>query len=61
MKTKFQIGEVVYHPTYDSPSGIIIDFMYLNSKNHIEYLVSRGFNDASWCVEEELTLEKTVI
>ena len=55
---KYEITDVVYHITPESPKGIINDWKYSRSANEIIYLVSIGFGQEFWCYEHELKTER---
>lgn len=56
----FKIGQTVYHIT-SCNKGIVIDILKYYRINEIKYLVSFGFNEAAWCLADELTDEKPII
>ena len=60
-KTKYQIGDYIYHRTPESEKGLIIDISYSVRKQEINYLVAIGFNNEVWCLEGEIQSEKQVI
>lgn len=55
---KFDIKDIVYHVTPESPKGIVIDWRYYRVTNEYHYLVSIGFGQEFWCTEHELAIEK---
>lgn len=59
IKTKFSIGQEVYHITPDSPKGIVIDIAYYFATNEVKYIVAWGHSDESFYREIELTEHKT--
>lgn len=58
---KYDISDEVYHVTPESPKGIIIEWRYYRGSNEVYYLVSIGYGQEHWCIEKELSFEKTVI
>lgn len=58
-KTRFNIGQEVYHITPESPKGIIIDILYYSESKEVRYAVVWNYNDESICKEIELTEDKT--
>jgi hypothetical protein len=58
---KFQINQRVFHATRDSDEGIIINISYLVRQKSIEYEVTFGRRpeDRTWCIEEELSENKS--
>lgn len=55
MKNKFNIDDKVYHRTPGSPKGIVLEVRYWLSSDSYDYLVAWGYNDKSFCNEEELS------
>lgn len=56
----FKMEQIVYHIA-SCDKGVIIDILKYYRTNEIKYLVSFGFNDAAWCLADELTNEKPII
>lgn len=53
---KFQIGDIVYHATPDSPKGIVIDIKYGYRTREHEYRVAFAPDvDSLWYYVEELS------
>lgn len=53
---KFQIGDIVYHATPDSPKGIVIDIKYSYRTKENEYQVAFSPDTNSlWYYVEELS------
>jgi len=60
-RTKYNIGDSVYHLTPESDRGIVIDISYsvLNKTVKYEVVFGRNSEDDIWCYEHELNDSKT--
>lgn len=55
MNNIFNIGDLVYHKTPDSESGIITEISYYFSTKKYKYLVAISMVKSEWCEEIELS------
>lgn len=58
MENKFNIGDTVYHITPDSPSGIILNIRYYFRTNEYEYFIVWSHENSSYCIEDEISINK---
>lgn len=59
IETEFQMGETVYHAV-TGDKGIVIDCRYMFQGQHIDYFVSFGPSESSWCDAQELSRNKVL-
>ena len=55
---KYSIGDMVYHVTPNSDSGIIVDIIYSYMNSRHTYLIAVGWGGEYVCEEYELTIDK---
>lgn len=59
IKTKYEIGQRVYHILPDTEMGIITDISYKARDKIVWYLVCLGYDREFWARENEISLTKT--
>mgnify|MGYP001320356691 FL=1 len=58
ISNKFNIGDKVYHATPESDCGIIIDAEYSLRYNRWAYIISTGFGENKYALEDEICSSK---
>lgn len=60
-ESRFNLGDIVYHATPDSPQGIVLNARFSVLENLWEYMVTFGTASSLWYYSHELSNNKRFI